>query len=137
MTEKPKLPNTNRRLRLEQRQLIQVTLIATLVILLAGISPAATYPNSQRFNSGCQTLTYLEYGKGKPLVLLAGGPGMNPAYMAPVAKMLAVGNQPGPAFASAWNGKFGRRNFLPRPHESGRRDCRPRKPFAPTFEWKS
>jgi proline iminopeptidase len=76
-----------------QRQLIKVILIAALVVLLARISPATPYPNSQGFDSGCQTLAYLEYGQGKPLVLLAGGPGMNPAYMVPIAKMLAAGNR--------------------------------------------
>src|ERR1700691_2734318 len=76
-----------------QRQLIKVILIAALVVLLARISPATPYLNSQGFDSGCQTLAYLEYGQGKPLVLLAGGPGMNPAYMVPIAKMLAAGNR--------------------------------------------
>jgi len=73
--------------------LIKMKWITTLVVLLAGLSPATAYPNFQRFDSGCQTLAYLEYGKGKPLVLLAGGPGMNPAYMVPIAKMLAAGNR--------------------------------------------
>jgi proline iminopeptidase len=54
---------------------------------------ATPYSNLHSFESGCQSLSYQEYGVGKPIVLLAGGPGMNPAYMAPVARMLAAGGR--------------------------------------------
>ena len=43
--------------------------------------------------TGCKSIAYQEYGTAKPIVLLAGGPGMNPAYMVPVAKMLASGGR--------------------------------------------
>jgi proline iminopeptidase len=41
------------------------------------------------FATSCGNLAYQEFGTGSPIVVLAGGPGMNPAYMAPVAKMLS------------------------------------------------
>lgn len=41
------------------------------------------------FSSECGSLGYDEVGAGAPVVLLAGGPGMNPAYMTPVAKILS------------------------------------------------
>jgi proline iminopeptidase len=65
------------------------TLVAALLVGFQ-TSPHATL---ERFDSGCKSLAYQEYGAGRPIVLLAGGPGMNPAYMAPVAKMLASGNR--------------------------------------------
>lgn len=41
------------------------------------------------FDSACGKLSYQEFGAGKPIVLLAGGPGMNASYLIPVAQMLA------------------------------------------------
>jgi proline iminopeptidase len=67
--------------------------ITTLVALLIGAAAANPYSTLRTFDSGCQSLAYQEYGSGKPLVLLAGGPGMNPAYMVPAAKMLASGGR--------------------------------------------
>jgi proline iminopeptidase len=49
--------------------------------------------NLRTYVTGCKSLAYQEYGTGNPIVLLAGGPGMNPAYMVPVAKMLASGGR--------------------------------------------
>jgi proline iminopeptidase len=51
---------------------------------------AASLFRLRTFATTCGTLAYQEYGVGKPIVLLAGGPGMNPAYMAPVAKALSL-----------------------------------------------
>jgi proline iminopeptidase len=69
-----------------------MTLLHTLAVLLVGIT-AATPSNLRSFDTGCQSLAYQEYGMGKPMILLAGGPGMNPAYMVPVAQMLAAGGR--------------------------------------------
>jgi proline iminopeptidase len=66
-----------------------MTLRHALATILLGIT-ASPYSNLRTFDTGCKALAYQEYGTGKPIVLLAGGPGMNPAYMAPVAEMLAV-----------------------------------------------
>jgi proline iminopeptidase len=49
-----------------------------------------TRPILMTYPSGCKVLAYEEYGAGKPMVLLGGGPGINPVYLAPVATMLAV-----------------------------------------------
>jgi proline iminopeptidase len=54
---------------------------------MGGMAIVRTYVTS------CKSLAYEEYGTGSPIVLLAGGPGMNPAYMVPVAKMLASGGR--------------------------------------------
>jgi len=70
-----------------------MTSINALVALLVGIGAATPYPNLRTYATSCKPLAYQEYGKGKPIVLLAGGPGMNPAYMAPVAEMLASGGR--------------------------------------------
>jgi proline iminopeptidase len=70
-----------------------MVLLRLVAAALLGISSLTPYPNLQSFDSGCGTLSYQEYGAGKPMILLAGGPGMNPAYMAPVAKMLASGGR--------------------------------------------
>ena len=70
-----------------------MTLINAFVALLVGSVAATPYPNLRSYASACKPLAYEEYGTGKPIVLLAGGPGMNPAYMAPVAEMLASGGR--------------------------------------------
>src|SRR5277367_1746787 len=56
----------------------------------SGIAGMQTQPVLMTYPSGCGVLAYEEYGAGKPVVLLGGGPGMNPAYLAPVAGMLAA-----------------------------------------------
>ncbi|HXW91732.1 MAG TPA: alpha/beta fold hydrolase [Terriglobales bacterium] len=70
-----------------------MTLIGALAAVLFGIAVATPYPNLRTYVTDCKSLAYQEYGTGKPIVLLAGGPGMNPAYMVPVAKMLASGGR--------------------------------------------
>jgi proline iminopeptidase len=60
---------------------------------ISGIAEEPANPVLKTFPTGCQALAYEEYGAGKPIVLLAGGPGQNPAYMAPVARMLAAGGR--------------------------------------------
>ncbi len=71
---------------LTNRKLQQVIFLLSLCVLTAAprLGSGAT-----TFSSDCGSLAYDEYGSGKPIVLLAGGPGMNPAYMTPVAKILA------------------------------------------------
>jgi proline iminopeptidase len=64
-----------------------VTHAIVAILIAAATTP---YANLQTFDSSCKSLSYQEYGAGKPIILLAGGPGMNPAYMAPVASMLAA-----------------------------------------------
>jgi proline iminopeptidase len=62
-------------------------------VVLIGFQGSA-HANWKSFDSGCKALAYQEYGsEGEPIILLAGGPGMNPAYMAPVAKILASGKR--------------------------------------------
>jgi proline iminopeptidase len=51
---------------------------------------SASPSHLKTFQTGCGSLAFAEYGSGKPIVVLAGGPGMNPAYMQPVARMLAA-----------------------------------------------
>jgi len=50
-------------------------------------------PNLRTYVLIATPFAYQEYGTGKPIVLLAGGPGMNPAYTVTVAKMLASGGR--------------------------------------------
>ena len=64
------------------------------MILLLAIGTAngiagGTNPILKTYPSGCKALVYRGYRAGKPIVLLAGGPGVNPAYMAPVARIPA------------------------------------------------
>jgi proline iminopeptidase len=63
--------------------------------IVAALMALATtqYSNLKTFDSSCKSLSYQVYGAGKPIILLAGGPGMNPAYMEPVARMLAAGGR--------------------------------------------
>lgn len=68
-------------------------MINLLVVVLFGIATATPYSNLKTYATDCKSLAYQEYGTGKPIILLAGGPGMNPAYMVPVAKMLASGGR--------------------------------------------
>jgi proline iminopeptidase len=64
-------------------------LLLTTSAAMSGTAERSAYPVLKTYPSGCKPLAYEEYGTGKPIVLLAGGPGQNPAYMAPVAQMLA------------------------------------------------
>ena len=69
----------------------RLALILVLMIgkPISGIVGAQTHPILMTYPSGCKMLAYEEYGAGKPIILLAGGPGQNPAYMSPVAEILA------------------------------------------------
>ena len=69
--------------------MILINALVAVVIAAAAIP----YPNLRTYPTECKSLAYQEYGAGKPIVLLAGGPGMNPAYMVPVAEMLASGGR--------------------------------------------
>jgi proline iminopeptidase len=70
-----------------------MTLINALVAVVIALTAATPYPNLRTYVTDCKPLVCQEYGTGRPIVLLAGGPGMNPAYMAPVAGMLASGGR--------------------------------------------
>ena len=59
----------------------------------AQVAPMGGIGSVRTYVTGCKFITYEEYGAGIPIVLLAGGPGMNPGYMVPVAKMLASGGR--------------------------------------------
>jgi proline iminopeptidase len=65
-------------------------LLLTFGTPIGVIAAGQTHPILMTYPSGCKALAYEEYGAGKPIVLLGGGPGTNPAYMAPVAEMLAA-----------------------------------------------
>jgi proline iminopeptidase len=54
---------------------------------------AADSSRLKTFPTGCGTLAYEERGSGDPIIVLAGGPGMNPAYVEPVARSLAAGGR--------------------------------------------
>jgi proline iminopeptidase len=69
------------------RQNTPMNVLASAIITFA---LASSYPNLKTFPTACKPLTYQASGTGKPIVLLAGGPGMNPAYVMPVAQMLAA-----------------------------------------------
>ena len=57
---------------------------ATCALLFAALATHA-----QTFTNAGLTLHYTTQGKGSPVVLLSGGPGMDAAYMQPVADILA------------------------------------------------
>jgi len=50
---------------------------------------AARHPARSTFHSGPDTLSFTELGRGPVVVILAGGPGMDAAYMRPVAQAVA------------------------------------------------
>ena len=67
---------------------------AILVCVLAGAPYGVAgsqgfEPTSNHFLSGKSQLSYRTYGKGKPVILLAGGPGMESGYLVPVAQAIA------------------------------------------------
>jgi proline iminopeptidase len=62
-------------------------LAALLAILAVTVGPALKLAT---FATGSTELTYEVDGTGPPVILLAGGPGMNPAYVVPVAHLLAA-----------------------------------------------
>lgn len=69
---------------------LRLFIALTLGAAVSGIARAQAPPILMTYPSGCKALAYEQYGAGKPIVLLAGGPGQNPAYMAPVARILAT-----------------------------------------------
>jgi proline iminopeptidase len=73
-------------LMIRQRAVWLLLMIGTV---MSGIAESTAYPVLKTYPTRCQALAYEEYGTGKPIVLLGGGPGMNPNYMAPVAKLLS------------------------------------------------
>jgi proline iminopeptidase len=85
------------------------TVVAVLLAVFQGtVFQGSAQPNLKSFDSGCKALAYQEYGsEGSPIILLAGGPGMNPVYMAPVAKVLASGNRRVVLFHQRGTGKSG------------------------------
>jgi pimeloyl-ACP methyl ester carboxylesterase len=66
-----------------------ILLLFVIGTAASAIAEAPIVPNLRAYPAGCKALVYEDYGAGQPIVLLAGGPGQNPAYMAPVARMLA------------------------------------------------
>lgn len=61
----------------------------SLIILFALLSPSAIVIAQHHFvihSNDNVTLTVNEFGLGKPVVLLAGGPGFNAAYLEPFGK---------------------------------------------------
>jgi len=72
-------------------------LIRTLSILLSALTFAtscaiATAQQTAAFQNAGLTLHYTIAGKGTPVVILSGGPGMDAAYMQPVASLVALHN---------------------------------------------
>ncbi len=67
---------------------------ALVAIIIAAIPAAArardTAPSYATFASHGATLAYTAYGSGPIVVVLAGGPGLNAAYMAPLARIIAA-----------------------------------------------
>ncbi len=58
-----------------------------LAPIVAGAAPAET---TGTFASAGATLAYRSYGTGPVVIVLAGGPGLNAAYMAPLARTIAA-----------------------------------------------
>jgi proline iminopeptidase len=63
--------------------------LSTLLVSFASSAVAQSSATQFTFRACDSSLAYDVYGSGRTVVLLGGGPGMNPAYMAPVAQMLA------------------------------------------------
>ena len=61
--------------------------LATAPCCFAG-SPGPE-PTSKHFLSGKSQLSYRAYGQGGPVILLAGGPGMESGYLIPIAEAIA------------------------------------------------
>ena len=67
-------------------------LTRTLPLLLSLLTLAASAQQTASFQNAGLTLHYTIAGKGTPVVILSGGPGMDAAYMQPVADVIATHN---------------------------------------------
>jgi len=67
-------------------------LTRTLPLLLSLLTLAAAAQQTASFQNAGLTLHYTIAGKGTPVVILSGGPGMDAAYMQPVADVIATHN---------------------------------------------
>ena len=67
-------------------------LTRTLPLLLSLLTLAAAAQQTASFQNAGLTLHYTIAGKGTPVVILSGGPGMDAAYMQPVADIIAAHN---------------------------------------------
>ena len=67
-------------------------LTRTLPLLLSLLTLASTAQQTASFQNAGLTLHYTIAGKGTPVVILSGGPGMDAAYMQPVADIIATHN---------------------------------------------
>lgn len=69
----------------------EVALACALAMASLGATdPAAASGTHGTFTSAGATLAYTSYGRGPIVVVLAGGPGLNAAYMAPLARTIAA-----------------------------------------------
>lgn len=69
----------------------QIVMKRSLIILFVLLCPSATVIAQHHFvihSDDNVTLTVNEFGSGKPVVLLAGGPGFNATYLEPIWKAL-------------------------------------------------
>ena len=64
----------------------------TLPLLISLLTLAASAQQTASFQNAGLTLHYTIAGKGTPVVILSGGPGMDAAYMQPVADVIATHN---------------------------------------------
>jgi len=67
-------------------------LTRTLPLLLSLLTLATAAQQTASFQNAGLTLHYTIAGKGTPVVILSGGPGMDAAYMQPVADVIATHN---------------------------------------------
>ena len=67
-------------------------LTRTLPLLLSLLTLAAAAQQTASFQNAGLTLHYTIAGKGTPVVILSGGPGMDATYMQPVANFIAMHN---------------------------------------------
>lgn len=65
--------------------------LAPFLLAAALLSPTVARAQDGSFDSGGCQLHYTSTGTGTPIVLLSGGPGLNVAYMLPVAEFLPSG----------------------------------------------
>jgi proline iminopeptidase len=64
--------------------------LAGLAYVAASLSAARAIETHATFRAQGSTLAYTAYGTGPNVVVLAGGPGLNAAYMAPLAREIAA-----------------------------------------------
>jgi proline iminopeptidase len=69
---------------------LRTTLVALAIAAVPALARASdTAPSQATFPSHGATLAYTAYGNGPIVVVLAGGPGLNAAYVAPLARTIA------------------------------------------------